>query len=137
LSNRYTPFTTDAYVQAFVVQVNAQVEGQVIEVSVRENQPIRKGDLLFQIDPRPFLHQVQVLQAKLVDTIQQVAQLESELEVSRADEARFRAEEAYAQAVNEQETQIRRQEATTERRYLEAVQRYRAAKAERERSRAQ
>src|ERR1700741_1624825 len=61
LSDRYTPFTTDAYVQAYVIQVAARVEGQVIRVNVLENQAIRKGDLLFEIDPRPFEHQVAIL----------------------------------------------------------------------------
>jgi multidrug resistance efflux pump len=97
---------------------------------------VRKGDLLFEIDPRPFEHRVALLEAKLAQAIQQVAQLDSELAASRADDARIAAEEAYARAVHEQETQIRRQDATTDRRYLDAVQKYRAAQANHERSRA-
>src|SRR5215475_13023709 len=54
LSDIYTPFTTDAYVQAYVVQVAPRVEGQVVQVCVEENQAVKKGDLLFEIDPRPF-----------------------------------------------------------------------------------
>jgi multidrug resistance efflux pump len=136
LSDRYTPFTTDAYVQAFVIQVAARVEGQVVRVNVLENQAVKKGDLLFEIDPRPFEHRVAVLEAKLIDTTQQVAQLGSELAASKADDARIVAGEAYARAVHEQETQIRNQGATTERKYLDAVQKYRMAQADRERSRA-
>jgi len=136
LADRYTPFTTDAYVQAYVIQVAARVEGQVVRVHVLEDQALRKGDLLFEIDPRPFEHRVALLEAKLAQAIQQVAQLESELAASKADDARIAAEEAYARAVHEQETQIRRQDATTDRRYLDAVQKYRAAQAARERSRA-
>jgi multidrug resistance efflux pump len=136
LSDRYTPFTTDAYVQAFVIQVAARVEGQVVRVNVLENQPIKKGDLLFEIDPRPFEHRVAVLEAKLIDTTQQVAQLGSELAASKADDARIVAAEAYARVVHEQETQIRKQGATTERKYLDTVQKYQMAQADRERSRA-
>ena len=136
LSDRYTPFTTDAYVQAYVIQVAARVEGQVVRVHVLENQAIRKGDLLFEIDPRPFEHRVALLEAKLVQATQQVAQMESEQAASKADDARIVAEEAYARAVHEQETQIRKQDATTDRKYLDAVQKYRAAQADRERSRA-
>ncbi len=55
-SSRYTAFTTDAYVQAFVIQVAPRVEGQVVKVNVLENQSLKKGDLLFEIDPRPFEH---------------------------------------------------------------------------------
>jgi len=36
LANRHTPFTTDAYVQAYVIQVAARVEGQVVRVHVQE-----------------------------------------------------------------------------------------------------
>src|SRR5215467_12025710 len=61
LSDRYTPFTTDAYVQAYVIQVAPRVEGQVVHVYVRENQAVKKGDLLFEIDPRPFEYQVALL----------------------------------------------------------------------------
>jgi multidrug resistance efflux pump len=136
LSDRYTPFTTDAYVQAYVIQVAARVEGQVVRVHVQENQVIRNGDLLFEIDSRPFEHRVALLEAKLVQATQQVAQMESELAASKADDARIVAEEAYARAVHEQETQIRKQDATTDRKYLDAVQKYRAAQADRERSRA-
>ena len=77
-----------------------------------------------------------LLEAKLAQAIQQVAQLESELAASKADDARIVAEEAYARAVHEQETHIRKQDATTDRKYLDAVQKYRAAQAARERSRA-
>jgi multidrug resistance efflux pump len=136
LSDRYTPFTTDAYVQAYVIQVAARVEGQVVRVHVQENQVIRNGDLLFEIDSRPFEHRVALLEAKLVQATQQVAQMESELAASKADDARIVAAEAYARAVHEQETQIRKQDATTDRKYLDAVQKYRAAQADRERSRA-
>ena len=109
LSDRYTPFTTDAFVQAFVIQVTARVEGQVVRVDVQENQPVKKGDLLFEIDPRPFEHRVAVLEAKLVDAIHQVEQMRSELAASKADDERIVAGEAYARAVQEQETEIRKQ----------------------------
>jgi len=38
LSDLYTPFTTEAYVQAYVVQVAARVDGQVVRVCVEENK---------------------------------------------------------------------------------------------------
>src|SRR4051794_18586231 len=85
LSDIYTPFTTDAYVQAYVVQVAPRVEGQVILVGVEENQAVKKGELLFEIDPRPFEHQLELLVAKRVEAVQQVAQLESDLAAAKAD----------------------------------------------------
>jgi len=136
LENRYTPLTTDAYVQAFVIQVASQVEGQVVRVNVVENQYISKGDLLFEIDPRPFEYRVALLEAKLEEAKKQTSQIESELVASNADILRNTAEEAYARAVQEQETEIRSKLATTERAYLNAVSKYRVAQADRKRSEA-
>jgi multidrug resistance efflux pump len=137
LSDRHTPFTTDAYVQAYVIQVAARVEGQVVRVHVQENQAVEKGEVLFEIDPRPFEYRVALLEAKQVGVIQQVAQMESELSAAKADDARLAAEAAYARAVYEQEKGIYREKATTDRKYLDAVQKYNAAQAARERGLAQ
>src|SRR5262249_54223043 len=114
LSDRHTPFTTEAYVQAYVIQVAPRVEGQVVRVHVRENQAVKQGDLLFEIDRRPFQHRVDLLVAKRVQAVQQVAQLESEQSAARAEDARLIAEEAYARTVHEQEQAIYKQEATTD-----------------------
>jgi multidrug resistance efflux pump len=137
LADLYTPFTTDAYVQAYVVQVAPRVEGQVVRVCVHENQAVSKGDLLFEIDRRPFEHRVALLEAKRVEAIQQVAQLESELSAAKSEDVRLIAEEAYAQTVHEQEKEIFKQDATTDRKYVEAVQKHKAAQAALGRSRAQ
>jgi multidrug resistance efflux pump len=131
LSDLHTPFTTDAYVQAYVVQVAPRIEGQVVRVAVEENQPVKKGDLLFEIDPRPFEYQVELLKAKRVDAVQQVAQLEAELAAAKADIERLAADEAYAEVVAEQEKMIFKQEATTDRKYQQAIQSHKAAKAAR------
>jgi multidrug resistance efflux pump len=136
LSDRYTPFTTDAYVQAYVIQLAPRVEGQVVQVYVRENQAVNKGELLFEIDRRPFEHRVAYLEAKREQAIKQVAQMDSELSAARADDARLVAEEAYARAVYEQEKAIFKQEATTDRKYLDAIQKNKAAQGALQRSRA-
>lgn len=137
LSDLYTPFTTDAYVQAYVVQVAPRVEGQVVSVRVQENQAVNKGDLLFQIDPRPYEHQVELLTAKRVEAVQQVAQMESELAAAKADDDRLVAEEAYAKVVHDQENEIYKKDATTDRSYVAAVQKHKAAEAARQQGEAQ
>jgi multidrug resistance efflux pump len=105
------------------------VEGQVVGVFVKENQSVKKGDLLFEIDPRPFEYQVQLLRAKRVDAVQQVAQLEAELGAAKADVERLEAEKTYAKVVADQEEMIFQQEATTDRRYQQAMQDHKAAQA--------
>lgn len=46
--------TDDAYVRAAKLMVSAEVSGVVSEVDVREGQAVKKGDVLFKLDPRPF-----------------------------------------------------------------------------------
>jgi len=48
------PWTRDARVRADVVSVSADVSGLVSEVSVQENQQVKKGQVLFRIDPVRF-----------------------------------------------------------------------------------
>jgi multidrug resistance efflux pump len=137
LSDRHTPFTTDAYIQAYVIQVAPRVEGQVVYINLQENQAVKKGELLFEIDRRPFEYRVALLEAKRVEAIQEVAQLEAELAAAKASEARLLAEENYARTVHDQEKEIYKLDATTDRRYVDAVQKYKAAQAAREAGRAQ
>jgi membrane fusion protein (multidrug efflux system) len=46
--------TDDAFVRAAKDSINARVPGQVVEVAVRDNQRVRKGQLLFRLDPEPY-----------------------------------------------------------------------------------
>jgi multidrug resistance efflux pump len=137
LMDKYTPFTTDAYVQAYVIQVAPQVEGEVVRVYVGENQPVARGELLFEIDRRPFEHKVRELGGNLARMTQQVAQLDSELAAARAEEDRIAAERALALAIYQQEKTIFSKSSTTERKYLEAEQKHKAAVAAVDRARAQ
>lgn len=42
-------------VEAFsTVALKARVDGQIVEVKMRDGEPVRKGDVLFRIDPRPY-----------------------------------------------------------------------------------
>ena len=57
--------TDNAYVQADRVTIAPQVSGRVVEVDVRENQPVKKGDVLFRIDAEPLQIAVARGQAQL------------------------------------------------------------------------
>ncbi len=50
----YTPWTRDGRVRVFTVQVAPEVSGTVVSLPLRDNQFVRKGDLLFRIDPGTF-----------------------------------------------------------------------------------
>jgi membrane fusion protein, multidrug efflux system len=61
--------TDNAYVQADRVTIAPQVAGRVVAVEVRENQPVRKDDVLFRIDPQPLEIAVARMQAQ-VESVQ-------------------------------------------------------------------
>jgi multidrug efflux system membrane fusion protein len=48
------PRTDDATVRANSIAFAPEVEGRLISLPVKDNQVVRKGDVLFVIDPRPF-----------------------------------------------------------------------------------
>jgi multidrug resistance efflux pump len=54
VSDRLTPYTSQARVQAFVVPVAAEVSGNVLRVYVRNNDEVQPGQRLFDIDPAPY-----------------------------------------------------------------------------------
>jgi multidrug resistance efflux pump len=66
LLNVFAPVTTDVRVIKYVVPVVAQVRGRVVEVPVENNRPVKKGDVLFRIDPTPYQNEVRSLEARLM-----------------------------------------------------------------------
>ena len=62
LYSRYieNPWTRDGQVRANIVGIAPRVSGPIIRVAVRDNQQVKKGDLLFEIDPSDFQAQVDI-----------------------------------------------------------------------------
>src|SRR5262245_53491101 len=63
--NIVAPSSHDVRVINYVVPVVPRVTGQVTEVPIEPNRPIKKGDVLFRIDPQPFRLEVAAAQANL------------------------------------------------------------------------
>jgi membrane fusion protein (multidrug efflux system) len=63
-SGRYVS-TDDSAVMAAQSTISANVPGQVVELDVRDNQRVHRGDVLFRLDERPFQIAVEESQAKL------------------------------------------------------------------------
>jgi multidrug efflux system membrane fusion protein len=49
-----SPRTDDAFAQANTIGVAAQVSGRIQSLRVHDNQAVKQGDVLFEIDPRPY-----------------------------------------------------------------------------------
>jgi multidrug resistance efflux pump len=59
------PISDKLVTNQYVVQLVPYVKGQVKEVVARANQPLKKGDLLLQIDPAPYQYDADQLEAQL------------------------------------------------------------------------
>lgn len=90
-ADRYTPYTQQARVEAYVVAVAPEVAGRVIRVAVRNNQTVEAGQLLFELDPEPYQIAVERARAELESVRRQVgastAGIDSALAALRAAEA--------------------------------------------------
>ena len=82
-AERY-PGTDDAYVDADVVGIVAQVAGPIVNLPIVDNQIVRAGDLLFEIDPRPFQIAVEKARAELEKTGQNVSALADQVASAEA-----------------------------------------------------
>jgi len=83
LLNIFAPTTSDVRVVKYVVPIVSQVKGRVLEVPVENNRAVKKGDVLFRIDPTPYQIEVRTLEARLV-----------------SDEAKVVAEQAHERCVH-------------------------------------
>ena len=63
--NVVAPSSSDVRVLKYVINIVPQVRGRVIEVPVEPNRLVKKGDVLFKIDPTPYELQVRALEAAL------------------------------------------------------------------------
>jgi RND family efflux transporter MFP subunit len=83
---RYTskPWTRDAQVRANVVGIASRVAGPIIQIPIRDNQQVRKGDLLFEIDPSTYIATVNNCLAKLQQS--QASEIQAKQELARQTE---------------------------------------------------
>jgi multidrug resistance efflux pump len=67
-----------------LVQIAAQVEGPIVKLPIENNAAVKKGDLLFEIDPKPFQIAVDQAKAELAQTRQDVESLSDEVKTAEA-----------------------------------------------------
>lgn len=78
------PWTRDGQVRANVVGIACRVSGPIIQIPLRDNQPVKKGDLLFEIDPSTYQATVDQCAAKLQQA--QAAQIQAQQELQRQNQ---------------------------------------------------
>lgn len=105
LYTRYTarPWTRDGQVRADVVKIAPRVSGYLVQIAVKDNQFVRKGELLFQIDRSSYQLAVDQAQVELDQAREDVTALEAAVRAAEAtvkqrnaavDSAHSRIEEA-------------------------------------------
>lgn len=85
LADRFTPYTTQARVQGYVVGVAPKVGGVVTQVWVVNNQQVEAGQPLFEIDPSQYQIALQRAQSDLENTRSQVDAGSAGVETTRAN----------------------------------------------------
>jgi membrane fusion protein, multidrug efflux system len=94
--------TDDAYIDAHIVHLAPQIAGRVLRVHVSDNQRVRAGELLVELDPADYRARVNQAQAEEAQAQAQIADAQARIRVSDAafQQARASALAADAQADN-------------------------------------
>src|SRR5215813_761842 len=88
----YYPRTDDAQVFANFIGIAPQVEGPLVRLTVQDNQFVKKGELLFEIDERPYAYALEraiseqaALEGQISDERRKIAALVSAVSVAQAN----------------------------------------------------
>ena len=92
----YYKSTDDAFIEGHVITVAPRVSGPVLNLNIEDNQEVKKGDFLLEIDPEDYEAKLRETSAKLeeakaslVNTENQVTRSLSDLEFAQADYDRY------------------------------------------------
>ncbi|HSR00701.1 MAG TPA: HlyD family secretion protein [Sphingomicrobium sp.] len=77
--------TDDAQIKQDIVSVSPQVNGQIVQVFVRNGAHVKRGDLIFRIDPQPYRVALEQAQAQLASAELQTVQLQTQAAGTGAD----------------------------------------------------
>src|ERR1700719_81974 len=91
------PQTDDAYVRADTVGIAPHISGPIIDLPIRDNQHVKKGDPLFIVDPRPYQAELDSSVAAVELTNLQIGALDDSISAARERQAQLEADRAYDQ----------------------------------------
>src|SRR5579863_5384675 len=91
LETDYNPRTDDASVRANFIQIAPEVSGRLVDLPVKDNTLVKKGTLLFAIDPRPYEYALQqaiadqaILEEQIIDEKRKIAAQHNAEDAARA-----------------------------------------------------
>ena len=117
--------TEDAYIKADKVAVGVQVSGPIANVSVRENQHVSKGDVLFQIEADSYMIALARTDAALQQVRTDIAELKAAYQEKRAGVELAKVNLDYAEREFQRQSALAKKSIVSEARY-EAAQHKRA-----------
>jgi membrane fusion protein, multidrug efflux system len=97
MGGRYVS-TDNAYVRAAKLMVSTDISGIVSEVNVKEGQSVKAGDVLFQVDPKPFGIALDSAKASLAQTALNIDSMKQDYRRILSDIASQEAQVSLAQA---------------------------------------
>ena len=100
-ADRVTPYTSQATIDTFLVQIAPEVSGPVVKVAVSDNRKVKKGQLLFQIDPKPFQIALRAAEANLALAVQSADSSAADVLVADATLRRQRVDLAASQELGQ------------------------------------
>jgi multidrug resistance efflux pump len=106
IMNYNHPFTSNARIYFSVTPVLPTVKGRVIGVPAQSNVPLKEGDELFRIDPKPYQYVVDQKKAALAEAEQNVKQLKSGLDQATAASQRANAQLQLAQQTYDRQVEL-------------------------------
>jgi membrane fusion protein (multidrug efflux system) len=112
--------TDNAYVKANIVALSADVAGPVIEVKVRDHEPVEAGRLLFRVDPAPFQVEVERAEAQMAVVKTEIESLRAEYRVAMAEAKEVEARIRFLRRQVERQAQLKERGMTREEQYDEA-----------------
>lgn len=112
-ADRFTPYTQQARVGAFVIPVAAEVAGRVTRVNVRNNQDVNAGDVLFEVDQQPYQIAADRARADLESTRRQIGASTAGIASAQASLRAAQANELKARQDNQRLESLYRQDPGT------------------------
>ncbi|WP_404926186.1 HlyD family secretion protein [Mesorhizobium sp. ORM16] len=100
------PFTTQGRLYFFTTPIIPEVKGRVVEVPVEPNVALKKGDVLFKIDPERYKFVVAQKEAAVAEAEQGVKQLKSTQDQATASVAKAQAQIDLAQQTFDRQTEL-------------------------------
>ena len=95
------PRTDDAIVEANVIGVAPRVAGQIIKLNVQDNQEVKEGDVLFEIDPADY-------ELALTNAVAALETLDRQIEVAKSQDINLKfAVKAAEAGVEQAEAQLK------------------------------